>query len=119
VEVVDLTDGTTTVAYEAEGTDYLSSLILTGGSDALIQSLDADYVTHWHKLEIAAGKLGAELENVPTAVSFDGTDLLGVEVTGTVGKVVRYALATETSTTVSATSWVGEYSSASSTALVQ
>jgi hypothetical protein len=121
VEVVDLTDGTTIVAYEAEGTQYLASLILTGGEDALIKSYDngAPYGTHWTKLKLLGGTLGAELANVPAAVSFDGTDLLGVEVTDKVGKVVRYELATETSTTVSATSWVGEYSSASATALVQ
>ena len=93
VEVVDLTDGTTTIAYKAPGTDYLASMIMTGGADALLQSFDDEYATHWTKLDIAAGTLGAELENVPTAVTFDGKDLLGVEVTGTVGKVVRYKLA--------------------------
>jgi hypothetical protein len=123
VEVVDLTDGTSTVVYEADGSDslgnnYLSKMILTGGADALIESFDDEFTTHWTKLEIG-GALGAELENVPQAVSFDGTDLLGVEVTGSVGKVVRYDLSTESSTTVSATSWAGDYSSASNTALVQ
>jgi hypothetical protein len=118
VEVVDLTDGTTTVAYEATGTDYLSRLIKTTGADFLLESSD-DSGTHWHKLDLVAGTLGAELENVPDAPSFDGADLLGVEVTGNVGKVVRYKLATETLTTISPTSWAGEYSSASATALVQ
>jgi len=118
VEVVDLTDGTTQVAYEAEGNDYLASMILTGGSDALIESLDEAFATHWTKLEIG-GALGAELENVPQAVSFDGKDLLGVEVSEKVGKVVRYKLATETSTEISPSSWGGDYSSASATALVQ
>ncbi|HET7541886.1 MAG TPA: hypothetical protein VFK05_18555 [Polyangiaceae bacterium] len=125
VEVVDLTEGTTTIAYEADGSDalgsyYLSSLILTGGEDALIESFhDDDFTTHWNKFDVAAGKVGAEIENVPGAVSFDGTDLLGVEVTGTVGAVVRYELASETSTVISPTSWGGEYSSASATALVK
>ncbi|MEI9948982.1 MAG: hypothetical protein WDO74_08355 [Pseudomonadota bacterium] len=125
VEVVDLTEGTSTVAYSATGSDslgsyYLSSMILTGGEDALIESYhDDDYKTHWTKLKLAAGTLGAELANVPDAVSFDGTDLLGVQVTGSTGKVVRYKLATETSTVISATSWAGDYSAASSTALVQ
>jgi hypothetical protein len=125
VEVVDLTDGTTTVVYEADGSDslanyYLSSMILTGGEDALIASFhDDDFLTHWTKFELTAGTLGAELVGVPDAVSFDGTDLLGVKVTDNVGKVVRYKLATQTSTTVSATSWAGDYSYASSTALVQ
>lgn len=122
VEVVDLTDGTTTVAYDAssdyESGDYLARLILTGGSDALLQSFDAEYTTHWTKLEIG-GALGAELSDVPDAVSFDGKDLIGVQVTGTVGKVVRYKLATESSTVISPTSWAGDYSSASATALVE
>jgi len=119
VEVVDLTDGTTTVAYEATGNDYLSSMILTGGSDALIESLDTTYAKHWTKLDLTAGALGAEIQDVPQAVSFDGKDLLGVEVIDHGGKVVRYELASETSTEVSPTSWAGEYSFASATALVK
>ncbi|HKO53181.1 MAG TPA: collagen-like protein [Polyangiaceae bacterium] len=119
VEVVDLTDGTTSVAYKAEGDDYLASMILTGGPDALIESLDATYATHWNKLDLTKDALGAELQGVPQAVTFDGKDLLGVEVTGTVGKVVRYDLASESSTVISPKSWGGKYSSASSTALVQ
>jgi len=119
VEVVDLSDGSTTVAYQATGNDYLGRMIMTVGADALIQSLDDSYATHWHKIDIAQGTLGNEIANVPQAPSFDGTDLLGVEVTAKVGKVVRYQIATETTTEVSATSWGGQYSSASSTALVQ
>ena len=119
VEVVDLTEnGQTTVANEADGTDYLVSMILTGGSDALIESQDADHATHWNKLEIG-GALGAELENVPEGVSFDGTDLLGVKVTDTTGAVVRYKIATETQTVISPTSWAGPYSFGVGTALVQ
>jgi len=119
VEVVDLTeDGETTVVYQAPGTDYLASMIRTTGAQALIESQDANYVTHWNKFEIGA-TLGAEIANVPEGVSFDGTDLVGVKVTGTVGAVVRYKLATETSTVISATSWAGDYSFGIGTALVQ
>lgn len=118
VEVVDLSDNTTTVAYQAVGNDYLGRMIMTVGADALIHSLDVDWAPHWHKLDLAQGKLGNEIANVPQAPSFDGADLLGVEVTAKVGKVVRYKLATETSTEISPTSWGGQYSSASSTALV-
>jgi hypothetical protein len=118
VEVVDLTDGSSTIAYKAEGEDFLSRMILIGGPDALIQSLDATYTSHWNKLEIG-GALGAELANVPSAPTFDGQDLLGVEVTDTTGAVVRYKLATETSKVISPTSWAGKYSSGVSTALVQ
>jgi len=118
VEVVDLSDNSTTVAYQAVGNDYLSRMIMTVGADALIHSLDVDWAPHWHKLDLAQGKLGNEIANVPQAPSFDGADLLGVEVTAKVGKVVRYKLATETSTEISPTSWGGQYSSASSTALV-
>ena len=118
VEVVHLSDGTTSVAYQATGNDYLGRMIMTVGADALIQSLDEAYATHWHKLDISQGTLGNEIANVPKAPSFDGTDLLGVEVTAKVGKVVRYKIATETSTEISPTSWGGQYSSASSTALV-
>jgi hypothetical protein len=70
-------------------------------------------------LNIETGTLGAEIHNVPSAVSFDGTDLLGVEASAKVGKVVRYKLATETSSVISESSWVGDYSSASATALVE
>jgi len=118
VEVIDLSDGSTTVAYHAAGNDYLGRMIKTVGADALIKSSDATYATHWHKLDIAQGTLGNEIANVPQSPSFDGTDLLGVEVTAKVGKVVRYNIATETSTEISPTSWGGQYSSASSTALV-
>ena len=119
VEVVDLEDGTTTVAYTATGNDFLARMIKTVGADALIQSYDDVFASHWHKIDLAAGTLGAEVANVPQAPSFDGTDLLGVEVANKVGKVVRYKLATETSTVISPTSWGGEYSSAAATALVQ
>ena len=119
MEVVSLEDGTTTVNYEATGDDRLSRLIMIGGEDALLETSDTSYVTHWHKFDVAAGKVGAELANVPKAPSFDGTDLIGVEVTGKVGKVVRYKIATESTTEISPTSWGGEYSSATSTALVQ
>jgi len=119
VEVVDLTDHTTAVAYQAVDSNYLARLILTGGGEALLQSFDANFATLWNKLNIDGGTLGAEIHNVPQAVSFDGTDLLGVEAAAKVGKVVRYKLATETSTVVSDSSWVGDYSSASATALVE
>lgn len=119
IEVVSLSDASTTVAYEATGTDYLSRMIRTVGADALIESLDPAGATHWHKIDLAQGTLGNEISNVPQAPSFDGADLLGVEVTGNVGKVVRYKIATETSTQISPTSWGGEYSYTSSTALVQ
>ncbi|MES1178289.1 MAG: hypothetical protein ABUL62_28465 [Myxococcales bacterium] len=120
LEVVDTTDGTTTVAYAPTGTDFLSSLILTKGSEALLESFDSTGTKHWNTLDIAAGKLvGAELKGVPDAVTYDGTSLLGVSVAGNVGAVVRYAIATGTSTQISETSWAGEYSSASSTALVE
>ncbi|HEX2672627.1 MAG TPA: hypothetical protein VHM25_17210, partial [Polyangiaceae bacterium] len=76
------------------------------------------YATHWHKLDLSQHTLGNEIANVPKAPSFDGTDLLGVEVTAKVGKVVRYNIATETSTEISPTSWGGQYSSVASTALV-
>jgi len=119
VEVVDLLDGSTTVAYRAEGSDYLAKLILTGGEDALLQSLDADYAPHWNKLAIQAGTLGAEISDVPDAAIFDGTDLLGVEVTDQGGAVLRYDLATGATKVISETSWAGQYSSGISSALVQ
>jgi len=119
IEVVDLSDGSTSVAYAASGNDYLGPMIMTVGADALIHSYDDLGEPHWHKIDISQGTLGKEIANVPQSPSFDGADLLGVEVTGKVGKVVRYKIATETSTEISPTSWVGQYSAASSTALVQ
>ena len=120
LEVVDPSNGTTTVAYAPDGTDTLVSLILTTGSEALLDSFDSDGAEHWNTLDISGMKLvGAELKNVPDAVTYDGLDLLGVVVDGNVGSVVRYDIATGTSTPISASSWAGDYSSASSTALVE
>ena len=119
VEVVDLTEnGQTTVANQAAGSDYLASMILIGGANALLESNDSSYATHWNKLEIG-GALGAEIKNVPQGVSFDGTDLIGVKITGKVGAVVRYKIATETSTVISPTSWAGDYSFGAFTALAK
>jgi len=119
VEVVNLIDHTSAIAYQAADKNYLASLILTGGGNALLESYDENYATHWNKLDIDGGTLGAELHGVPSAVSYDGTDLLGVQASAKVGKVVRYQIASETSTEISPTSWGGDYSSASATALVQ
>ncbi len=93
--------------------------VLTGGSSALLHSFDENFGEHWYKLDLGAGTLGSELLNVPDAVSYDGTDLLGVKITGKVGSVVRYHLADGTSTDITATSWSGQYSSASGTTLVK
>ena len=71
------------------------------------------------RLNLGSGTLGAALTNVPSAVSYDGTDLLGVNITTTVGRVVRYAIGAGTNSPVTARSWSGQYSSASGTALVQ
>ena len=53
-------NGETTVANEAAGNDYLASMILIGGANALLESNDVNYATHWNKLEIG-GALGAEI----------------------------------------------------------
>jgi len=120
LEVVDTTDGTSVIAYAPEGTDYLASLILTKGSEALLESFDATGVKHWSTLDIAKHELvGAELENVPDAVTYDGKDLLGVSVADNVGSVVRYSIATGTVTTISDSSWAGDYSAAGTIALVE
>lgn len=118
VEVIDVTAGTSTVAYAPTTDDFLDRLILTGGTNALLHTFDDSFGAHWYKLDLATGTLGSELSGVPSAVSFDGTDLLGVKVTAMVGAVVRYAVATGTSTTLSPSSWSGQYSSASGSALV-
>jgi hypothetical protein len=121
VEVVDLTDGTSTVRYApAAGGDGLTRLIPIGGSEALIKTQDASFASHWFKLDIAAGTVqGAEMKDVPDALTFDGSDLLGVQVTGKVGAVVRYEIASATATVISKTSWAGDYATASGSALVQ
>ncbi len=119
VEVVDVTAGTTSVAYAPTSADFLDGLIITSGTNALLHSFDTNFGEHWYKLDLSTGTLGAELTGVPSSVSFDGTDLLGVKVTGKVGAVVRYSISAGTSTTVTATSWTGQYSSAAGTALVQ
>ena len=118
LEIVDLSDASSqTFSPDANA---LIRLILLGGSDALIQTQDASFESHWFRLDVASGEeQGAELADVPSAVSFDGTDLIGVQATDDVGAVVRYEIATGKSTVISKTSWAGEYGTASGTALVQ
>jgi hypothetical protein len=117
VEVVDITGASTQVVYQP--TDDLASLIVTGGSSALLEEYDSNFDSHWYNLDLAAGKLGTELLNVPAAPTYDGTSLLGVVVTGDVGAIVRYDIAAGTSTAISPTSWVGKYSNVTGTALVK
>jgi hypothetical protein len=119
VEVVDLALGTSTQAYSPSGNDFLAQLILTSGSSALLNTFDENFGEHWYKLDLGTGTLGSELLNVPDAVSYDGTDLLGVKVSDQVGSVVRYSIADGTSTQVTPTSWSGQYSVASGSALVE
>ncbi|HEY1537069.1 MAG TPA: hypothetical protein VGF76_23775, partial [Polyangiaceae bacterium] len=116
VEIVETTAGTSQAVYAPKGDDFLAKLIVTGAGNALLGTFDSTFTPHWFKLDLTSGKLGDELMGVPDAASFDGTDLLGV---GTAGAVLRYDLSTGKSTTVSATSWAGDYSSAASTALVK
>ncbi len=116
IEIVDAT-GTSQVVFAPTNDDYLGKLILVGGSNALLGTSDATtFKSHWYKLDLAAGQLGAELMGVPDAVSFDGKDLLGV---GPGGAVIRYDVTSGTATTVSAKSWAGDYISAAATALVK
>jgi len=118
VEVVDLGAATSSIAYAPTSSDFLDRLVITSGANALLHTFDTSFGAHWYKLDLSTGTLGSELTGVPSAVSFDGTDLLGVKVTGKAGAVVRYSISGGTSTTVSTTSWSGQYSSASGTALV-
>lgn len=121
VEIVDLAKRSTHVAYApTPGSDAIVQLTLVSDSDALIKTQDSSFMSHWFRFDLATGTVSEpELSNVPNAVSFDGTYLLGVEVTAKVGAVVRYDLAAGTSTTVSASSWAGEYGTAAGTALVE
>jgi hypothetical protein len=119
VEVVTIATGASTIAYAPTSNDFLDTLIVTNGANALLHTFDDTFAGHWFKLNLATGALGAELLLVPDAVSYDGTDLLGVQISGKVGKVVRYSIASGTSTDVTATSWTGQYSMTSGTALVK
>ena len=120
VEVVDLTEHSTTVAYTDTSTELLLSLVLIGGSNALIETSDeTTFATHWRKLDVAGGTLNGELTGMPSSPTYDGKDFLGVEITGKVGAVVRYTIATEKSVVVSPTSWAGDYTVSSTTALVE
>jgi len=116
VEVVDTTTGLSQVVYASISGDFLGKLILTGASSALFDTFDSSFTSHWYQLDLTAGKLGNELTGVPDAVSFDGTNLLGVDSTGA---VVSYDPATGKSTAVSKTTWAGKYTSTGSTALVK
>lgn len=125
VEVVDLTagdsDDVSTIAYADATTNYLAQMIRTTGTEALVQYADSSFMYHWQRLDLSAGAdaVQGELDGVPDAVSYDGSDLLGVQVTDKVGAVVRYKIDSGKTTTISDTSWVGKYGTASSTALVQ
>jgi len=119
VEVITLMTGASAIAYAPTSNDFLDTLIVTNGSNSLLHTFDDTFAGHWFKLNLATGVLGAELSNVPDSVSYDGVDLLGVKISGNVGKVVRYSIASETSTDVTATSWTGQYSMTSGTALVK
>lgn len=111
IEVLDLTTGKTGVVYEDTSEDYLGKLIPLVDSNVLLNT-----GIKWFHLDLALGTLGTELENVPSSPSFDGKDLIGV---GTGSSVVRYDLTAGTSTTISETSWAGDYSFAAGTALVE
>ena len=104
IENLDPTPGVSTTVYAHKNDDYLADLILTGGTNALLGTKDSIYTPHWYKFDLAAGMLGDELLNVPDAVSFDGTNLLGV---GTGGEVIKYTLATGKDSTVAAKTWAG------------
>ena len=127
IEVLDPTTGASTVAYVPKTDDYLGKLILAGGSNALLGTSDSTtFQSHWYKVDLSNGMLGEELLNVPDAVSFDGKDLLGVvtsatssQLPGKPGAVVRYDISTGKATSVSTSSWAGDYSSAASSALVK
>jgi hypothetical protein len=116
VEVVDTTTGLSQIVYASKSGDFLGKLVLTGASDALLGTFDSSFTSHWYKFDLTAGKLGDELIGVPDAVSFDGTNLLGVDTTGA---VVSYDPATGKSTAVSETTWAGKYTATGSTALVE
>lgn len=122
IENLDPTTGVSTTVYVPKSEDRLTNLILTGGTNALLGTEDSTYTSHWYKFDVAAGMLGDELLNVPAAVSFDGTNLLGVRKAdkgGKGGEVIKYTLATGQGSTVAAKSWAGDYGSAASTALVK
>jgi hypothetical protein len=104
------------VAYVSKTGDFLGRLLLTGASDALLGTFDSSFTSHWYKLDLTVDKLGDELTDVPDAVSFDGTNLLGVDATGA---VVSYDIASGKSTAVSQTTWAGKYTATGSTALVK
>ena len=116
IEVLDPTTGVSVTVYSPKNDDFLAKLILTGDTNALLGTADSNFAPHWYKIDLAAGMLGDELMNVPDAVSFDGTDLLGV---GTGGEVIKYTLATGVDSSIAAKSWAGNYDSAASTALVK
>lgn len=116
IEILDLSDGTTGTVYENATTDYLNKLIPLDGSNVLLSLFDATFTQHWYNLDLALGTLGSELEGVPQAALYDGKDLIGV---GPAGSVLRYDIATQTSTTISESSWAGDYSAVSGTALVE
>jgi hypothetical protein len=118
VELVHLDTSSTTIAYAPTDGSSPNDLILLGGGQALLQP---NYGDKWKKLDLNNGTIGATLNNVPLAPVFDGTDLLGVTIDTVTqaASVVRYAIATDTATTVIASPWAGKYGFAATTALVK
>ncbi len=116
VEVVDIEGASTQVVYTPKNDDFLARLITVGGSNAVLGTFDSAFAGHWYKLDLTAGKLGAELVDVPGGVSFDGTDLIGV---GVDGAIVRYTIATGAVKNITDSSLGADYSSSLSTALVK
>jgi hypothetical protein len=112
VETLDLTTLSSKIAYAYTGTDYLGDLIVTGTTSALLSD------SGWFPLDLATGALGTAFAGAPDAATFDGTDLIGISVTGKVGAVVRYNLTSGVRTTIKSTSWSGQYDTVAGLALV-
>jgi hypothetical protein len=117
VEVIDLSTGTAHVAYASPNGDYLSEVIATGSGQALLHTSDSAYLEHWYQLDLDTGTLGVELTNVPSAVSWDGSHLLGVDATTL--DITSYDPTSGMSTQLIPAPWTANLSTATSSALAK
>jgi hypothetical protein len=121
VEQVHLDTVSRTIAYAPTDDNAPGDLIQLAGRQALLHAYRPDFSDVWNTLDLSTGIVGAQLNNVPDGAASDGTNVYGVTIAdpSLAANVVSYDVATDTTTNIVASPWVGHYSAAATVALVQ
>ncbi len=124
VEAVDLASGATSVALTPADESFFARMLLVGTNAALINRFDPTFAEYWSLWTTTETTLGADIDGIPAAPSYDGAGyLLGVVVESTDGgasvRVVRHAMNGGAKTTVVENPWTGPYTTAIGTAIVK